>query len=105
MSAVLLLAIRNPADYAINYATIYNNLKFCARPFQGPQAHKLVDEDPIVDEDEINTNSNNLDNVPVTISKTYQKTELKKWRPAPVVPANPGQPGEMGNYYFNLITF
>jgi polypeptide N-acetylgalactosaminyltransferase len=30
------------------------------------------------------------------ISKTYRSSELKKWRPAPVVKENPGKPGEMG---------
>lgn len=59
----------------------------------------VVDEDPIVDEEEIDTNLNNIDNGDdelKRISKTYRSVELKKWRPAPVVKENPGKPGEMG---------
>ena len=61
--------------------------------------HRLVDEDPIVDEEEIDTNLSNIDNVDEEfkrISKTYRSVELKKWRPAPLVKENPGKPGEMG---------
>jgi hypothetical protein len=61
--------------------------------------HHLVDEDPIVDEEEIDTNLNNIDNGDEEfkrISKTYRSVELKKWRPAPLVRENPGKPGEMG---------
>lgn len=52
---------------------------------------------------EINTNLNNLDHDDfnndddvIHISKTYRSTEVKKWRPAPVVRENVGKPGEMG---------
>ena len=61
--------------------------------------HRLVDEDPIVDEEEIDTNLSNIDNGDEEfkrISKTYRSVELKKWRPAPLVKENPGKPGEMG---------
>lgn len=61
--------------------------------------HHIVDEDPIVDEEEIDTNLNNIDNGDdelKRISKTYRPVELKKWRPAPVVRENAGKPGEMG---------
>lgn len=59
----------------------------------------MVDEDPIVDDEEIDTNLNNIDNGDdelKRISKTYRSVELKKWRPAPVVRENAGKPGEMG---------
>lgn len=59
----------------------------------------MVDEDSIVDEEEIDTNLNNIDNSDdelKRISKTYRSVELKKWRTAPVVRENPGKPGEMG---------
>jgi hypothetical protein len=59
----------------------------------------MIDEDPIVDDSEIDTNLNNIDNGDEEfkrISKTYRSVELKKWRPAPVVRENPGKPGEMG---------
>jgi hypothetical protein len=59
----------------------------------------IVDEDPIVDDEEIDTNLNNIENGEEElkrISKTYRSVELKKWRPAPVVRENPGKPGEMG---------
>lgn len=53
-----------------------------------------------MDEEEIDTNLNNIDNIGddelKRISKTYRSVELKKWRPAPVVRENPGKPGEMG---------
>lgn len=61
--------------------------------------HHVVDEDPIVDEEEIDTNLNNIDNGDEEmkrISKTYRSVDLKKWRPAPVVRENAGKPGEMG---------
>jgi hypothetical protein len=61
--------------------------------------HHIVDEDPIVDEEEIDTNLNNIDQGDddiKRISKTYHSVDLKKWRPAPVVRENPGKPGEMG---------
>lgn len=59
----------------------------------------MIDEDPIVDDEEIDTNLNNIDNGEEEfkgISKTYRSSELKKWRLAPVVKENPGKPGEMG---------
>lgn len=59
----------------------------------------MVDEDPIVDDEEIDTNLNNIDNGDEElkrISKTYRPVDLKKWRPAPVVRENSGKPGEMG---------
>lgn len=61
----------------------------------------MIDEDPIVDDEEIDTNLNNIDNGGSDddfkgISRTYRPNELKKWRPAPVVRENPGKPGEMG---------
>ena len=56
-----------------------------------------MDEDPIVDEEEIDTNLNNIDDSDIKgISKTYRSVELKRWRPAPTVKENPGKPGEMG---------
>lgn len=61
-----------------------------------------MDEDPIVNDEEIDTNLNNVDHdfnnddYGVHISKTYRSNELKKWRPAPVVRENVGKPGEMG---------
>lgn len=61
--------------------------------------HGLVDEDPIVGDEEIDTNLNNIDNPDdelQRISRTYRSIELKKWRPAPVVRENVGKPGEMG---------
>lgn len=61
--------------------------------------HHIVDEDPIVDEEEIDTNLNNIDSNDdelKRISKTYRSVDLKKWRPAPVVRENAGKPGEMG---------
>lgn len=64
--------------------------------FQVPKHQKLVqedDEDPIVDNNEIDTN-NNLDSEwALTIPRTYRSTELRKWRLAPIVPNNYGQPG------------
>lgn len=61
--------------------------------------HGVVDEDPIVGDEEIDTNINNIDNGDgelQRISKTYRTVDLKKWRPAPVVRENVGKPGEMG---------
>lgn len=63
-----------------------------------PHASKqaLEDDDPIVDNNEINTN-NNLDNEwALTIPRTYRSTELRKWRTAPIVQSVYGRPGEMG---------
>lgn len=62
-----------------------------------------MDEDPIVDEEEIDTNLNNIDGDSDIkgISKTYRSVELKRWRPAPTVKENPGKPGEMGK--FNIV--
>lgn len=66
---------------------------------QVPKHQKLVqdeDEDPIVDNNEIDTN-NNLDSEwAISISRTYRSVELRKWRPAPVVQSVYGRPGEMG---------
>lgn len=61
----------------------------------------MIDEDPIVDDEEIDTNLNNIDNGGNDdefkgISRTYRTNELKKWKPAPVVRENSGKPGEMG---------
>ncbi|XP_055295558.1 polypeptide N-acetylgalactosaminyltransferase 5 isoform X1 [Sitodiplosis mosellana] len=54
------------------------------------------DDDPIVDNNEIDTN-NNLDSEwAITIPRTYRITELKRWRSAPIVPSVYGRPGEMG---------
>ncbi|CAO1306249.1 unnamed protein product [Diamesa serratosioi] len=66
--------------------------------FSNLKGHHLVDEDPIVDEEEIDTNLNNIDGDSDIkgISKTYRSVELKRWRPAPTVKENPGKPGEMG---------
>lgn len=70
-----------------------------AERLKGDQQH-LIDEDPIVDDEEIDTNLNNIDGGSDDefkgISKTYRSNELKKWRPAPVVRENSGKPGEMG---------
>lgn len=63
-----------------------------------PHASKQVleDDDPIVDNNEIDTN-NNLDNEwALTIPRTYRNTELRKWRTAPIVQSVYGRPGEMG---------
>lgn len=61
-----------------------------------PKHQKLVqeeDEDPIVDNNEIDTN-NNLDSEwALTIPRTYRSTDLKKWRLAPIVPNSYGHPG------------
>lgn len=56
-----------------------------------------MDEDPIVGDDEIDTN-NALDDdfSHSVISRTYAPEALKKWRPAPLVVEHYGQPGEMG---------
>lgn len=62
-------------------------------------AEKLVsedDEDPIVDNNEIDTNNNLDGDFALTVPRTYRSTDLKKWRIAPVVPATYGLPGEMG---------
>lgn len=65
-------------------------------------SNSLGDEDSIVNDEEIDTNLNNVDHDfnndddAIHISKTYRSTELKKWRPAPVVRENVGKPGEMG---------
>jgi polypeptide N-acetylgalactosaminyltransferase len=72
--------------------------------FCQPTAGKLgpIDEDPIVNDEEIDTNLNNVDHdfnnddEGIHISKTYRSTEVRKWRPAPVVRENVGKPGEMG---------
>lgn len=55
------------------------------------------DDDAIVDNNEIDTN-NNLDagDWALTIAHQYRNAELKKWRPAPVVPEIFGRPGELG---------
>lgn len=54
------------------------------------------DDDPIVDNNEIDTN-NNLDSEwAISIPRTYRNTELKRWRSAPVVANVDGRPGEMG---------
>jgi hypothetical protein len=90
--------------------------------FQLPHSAKLVDEDPIVDDEEIDTNLNNVDDGPhhnghagvdggssvlgnhdndefgVIISKTYPSGELKKWRKSPTVLENRGKPGELGEF-------
>lgn len=64
-----------------------------------PRASKLVDEDddPIVDNNEIDTNNNIDSDWAITIPRTYRSTELKKWRSAPVIQNVYGRPGEMGN--------
>lgn len=55
------------------------------------------DDDALVDNNEIDTN-NNLDSGDwaLTIPRTYRNQELRKWRPAPLVPENYGRPGELG---------
>lgn len=68
-------------------------------------ASKLVDDDddPIVDNNEIDTN-NNLDSEwALTVPKTYRSTDLKKWRPAPVIQNVYGRPGEMGRLQLKLF--
>lgn len=66
-----------------------------------PHASKLVDEDddPIVDNNEIDTNNNIDSEWAITIPRTYRSTELKKWRSAPVIQNVYGRPGEMGKTY------
>jgi hypothetical protein len=105
----------------VSHSTIY---------FQLPNSAKLVDEDPIVDEEEIDTNMNNVDDnsqnnkknsnghagaggshlgnhddddFGVTLSRTYPSSELKKWRKAATVLENRGKPGEMGEFGFCLV--
>lgn len=59
----------------------------------------LEDDDPIVDNNEIDTN-NNLDNEwALTIPRTYRSAELRKWRTAPIVQSVYGRPGEMGTTF------
>lgn len=68
-----------------------------------PKHQKLVqeeDEDPIVDNNEIDTN-NNLDSEwALTIPRTYRSTDLKKWRLAPIVPNSYGYPGNNLTFIF-----
>ncbi|XP_037906931.1 polypeptide N-acetylgalactosaminyltransferase 5 isoform X2 [Hermetia illucens] len=72
----------------------------CKRPgeydVEIPNKERLVkeDEDPIVDDNEIDTGKS-LDGG-VTIPRTYRSVLLKKWQPAPVVREARGKPGEMG---------
>lgn len=72
--------------------------------FQIPKHQKLVqeeDEDPIVDNNEIDTN-NNLDSEwALTVPKTYRSADLRKWRLAPIVTNNYGHPGEYNKIYKN----
>lgn len=61
-------------------------------------ADKLVDEDddPIVDNNEIDTN-NNLDSEwALTVPRTYRSVDLRRWKQAAIVPTSYGVPGEMG---------
>lgn len=59
--------------------------------------HVVDDDDPIVDNNEIDTN-NNLDSEwAISISRTYRSVDLRKWRSAPIVQSVYGRPGEMGN--------
>ncbi|XP_031622953.1 polypeptide N-acetylgalactosaminyltransferase 5 isoform X3 [Contarinia nasturtii] len=54
------------------------------------------DDDPIVDNNEIDTN-NNLDSEwAISIPRTYRSNELRRWRTAPIVSSVYGRPGEMG---------
>lgn len=59
-----------------------------------------MEEDDIVDKAEINTNVNfeSESTWGVQMAKLYGPKELKKWRPAPVVPREYGKPGDMGMY-------
>jgi polypeptide N-acetylgalactosaminyltransferase len=83
---------------------IYKSLFACLQLNAERLSGSLMDEDPIVNDEEIDTNLNNVDNdfnnddetIHHHISKTYRPNELKKWRPAPVVRENVGKPGEMG---------
>ncbi|XP_055376433.1 polypeptide N-acetylgalactosaminyltransferase 5 isoform X2 [Condylostylus longicornis] len=83
----------------------------CKRPGEydvqiQPESGKLVDEDSMVDESEIDTdknadgsninNSNNNNNNGITVSLTYRSVVLKKWKPVPPVKEIRGKPGEMG---------
>lgn len=63
-------------------------------------ASKLVDEDddPIVDNNEIDTNNNLDSDWALTVPKTYRSADLKKWRQAPVIQNSYGRPGEMGKF-------
>ncbi|XP_037051693.1 polypeptide N-acetylgalactosaminyltransferase 5 isoform X1 [Bradysia coprophila] len=85
----------------MRYADFFNNVDKRSGEYdvEVPKHQKLVqeeDEDPIVDNNEIDTN-NNLDSEwALTIPRTYRSTDLRKWRPAPIVPNNYGQPGELG---------
>lgn len=65
-------------------------------------ASKLVgdedDDDPIVDNNEIDTNNNLDSDWALTVPKTYRSADLRKWRPAAVIQNAYGRPGEMGSY-------
>lgn len=74
---------------------------------QLPHPARLVDEDPIVDDDELDTNANNnqqqqqndknsIDEFNIDMPRTYRSVELRKWRQAPEVIENYGKPGERG---------
>lgn len=76
-------------------------MALCAQISQ-PQSAKQIapaeDDDPIVDNNEIDTN-NNLDSEwAITIPRTYRSVELRRWRLAPIVPSVHGRPGEMGKF-------
>ncbi|XP_055921703.1 polypeptide N-acetylgalactosaminyltransferase 5 isoform X1 [Eupeodes corollae] len=58
------------------------------------ESQRLVDEDSMVDEAEIDT-AKNLDGG-VSVPITYRNTLLRKWRMAPTVQEQVGQPGELG---------
>lgn len=56
--------------------------------------HQETQEDPIVDDEEIDTNSNDINGN--FIARTYRSAELKKWRVVPDISENYGKPGERG---------
>lgn len=63
-------------------------------PAHADQLHQDTQEDPIVDDEEIDTNSNDINGN--FIAHTYRSAELKKWRAVPDVQENYGKPGERG---------
>lgn len=64
------------------------------------QDNNNVDDDPIVNEEEIDTNNSMDDHSDVHVSQTYKPQTLKKWRVVPPVQENFGKPGEIGLFHF-----
>lgn len=92
-------------ELKIKNTTNFNSFEFLFRLFlllQSAQAHAskqiapAEDDDPIVDNNEIDTNNNLGSEWAISIPRTYRNNELRKWRTAAVVPSVYGRPGEMG---------